>query len=219
MSELNLNANPRSLTGRKVRRLRPEGIVPVVIYGGSDPPRNAQVEVTEFERVLRDGGNSQLVKLEMEGEDYNVLVREIQRHPVRHNLLHADFYTVNMTETQQVSVPLVTVGAQVVDADLVMVQPMDSVEIEALPADIPAHIEVDVSRLETPESPPITVADLPSIPGVTYISDADEPICSLILSRAAVSEEELEEEEELLDADVEPEVIGRGRDEEEEEAE
>lgn len=216
MSVLTLNANPRSLTGRKVRRLRPEGIVPVVIYGGDDPPRNAQVEGAEFERVLRDGGSSQLVKVELEGEDYNVLVREIQRHPVRHNLLHADFYTVNMTESQQVSVPLITVGAVTVSVDLVMVQSMDSVEIEALPADIPAQIEVDVSRLETPESPPITVADLPSIPGVTYISDADEPICSLILSRAAVSEEELEEEEELLDADVEPEVIGRGREEEEE---
>jgi len=96
---------------------------------------------------------------------------------------------------------------------------MDSVEIEALPADIPALIEVDVSRLETPESPSITVADLPDIPGVIYISDTDEPICSLIISRAAVSEEEMEEEEELLDADVEPEVIGRGRDDEEEEEE
>ncbi len=217
MSVLTLSANARSITGRKVRRLRPEGIVPVVIYGGGDPPRNAQVEDAEFERVLSDGGNSQLVKVDLEGEDFNVLVREIQRHPVRHNLLHADFYTVNMSETQQVSVPLVTVGAVTVSADLVMVQSMDSVEIEALPADIPALIEVDVSRLELPENPPITVADLPAITGVSYISDADEPICSLILSRAAISEEEEMEEEELLDTDVEPEVIGRGREEEDEE--
>lgn len=217
MSVLTLSANSRSVTGRKVRRLRPKGIIPVVIYGGDDAPRNAQVEGAEFERVLRDGGNSQLVKVDLEGEDINVLVREIQRHPVRHNLLHADFYIVNMSETQQVSVPLVTVGAVTVSADLVMVQSMDSVEIEALPADIPAAIEVDVSRLETPESPPITVADLPTIAGVSYISDADEPICSLILSRAAISEEEEMEEEELLDTDVEPEVIGRGREEEEEE--
>ncbi|MCY3708281.1 MAG: 50S ribosomal protein L25 [Caldilineaceae bacterium] len=219
MSVLTLSASSRSVTGRKVRRLRPEGIIPVVIYGGGDAPRNAQVEDAEFERVLRDGGNSQLVKVDLEGEDINVLVREIQRHPVRHNLLHADFYTVNMSETQQVSVPLVTVGAVTVSADLVMVQSMDSVEIEALPADIPALIEVDVSRLEMPESPPITVADLPTIAGVSYISDADDPICSLILSRAAISEEEEMEEEELLDTDVEPEVIGRGREEEEAEEE
>ena len=219
MSVLTLSANSRSITGRKVRRLRPEGIVPVVIYGRGDAPRNAQVGDAEFERVLREGGNSQLVQVELEGEDYNVLVKEVQRHPVRHNLLHADFYTVNMSEKQQVNVPLITVGAVTVSADLVMVQSMDSVEIEALPSDIPALIEVDVSRLEMPESPPITVADLPEIAGVTYISDADEPICSLILSRAAVSEEEEMEEEELLDTDVEPEVIGRGRDDEEEEEE
>jgi len=150
-------------------------------------------------------------------ETHEELVREIQRHPVRHNLLHADFYAVNMSETQQVSVPLVTVGESVVGTDLVMVQTMDSVEIEALPADIPAHIEVDVSPLEDPESPPITVADLPSIAGVTYITDPDDPVCSLILSRAAVSEEDEEAEAEMVDPDAEPEVIGRGREDEEEE--
>ena len=215
MSVLKLSARPRTITGRKVRRIRPKGLVPVVIYGGGDAPRNAQVEVAEFEKVLSEGGNSQLVEVDLAGEDYNVLVREVQRHPVRHNLLHADLYTVNMSETQQVSVPLVAIGVRDFGADLVMVQSMDSVEIEALPADIPAQIEVDVARLETPESPPITVTDLPDIPGVIYISDPEESICSLILSRAAVSEEEMEEEAELMDPDVEPEVIGRGREDEE----
>jgi len=217
MATLTLTASARSLTGRKVKRLRPQGNIPVVIYGGERTPQNAQVEVAEFERVLRDGGSSQLVKVDLEGEEYNILVREIQRHPVRHNLLHADFYAVNMSETQQVSVPLVTIGQSLVGTDLVMVQTMDSVEIEALPADIPAHIEVDVSPLENPESPPITVADLPSIAGVTYISDPDDPVCSLILSRAAVSEEDEEAEAEMIDPDAEPEVIGRGREDEEEE--
>ncbi len=216
MSTLTLNASPRSLTGRKVRRLRPAGIIPIVIYGRGRDPENAQVDSIEFERVLRDGGNSQLVKVHLEGQEHNILVREIQRHPVRHNLLHADFYAVSMTETQQVSVPLTPVGTAVANADVVMVQAMDSVEIEALPASIPAFIEVDISALESPDSAPVTVADLPNIPGVTYISDPDEPICSLILSRAAISQEEEEAEDELLESDAEPEVIGRGRDAEEE---
>ena len=103
------------------------------------------------------------------------------------------------------------VGAIPSDADVVMVQAMDSVTIEALPGVIPASIEVDVSSLEGPESPPITVADLPVIAGLTYISDMDDLICSLILSRAAISEEEEQAEEDaLLESDVEPEVIGRG---------
>ena len=104
MSTLTLHANARTVTGRKVRRLRPEGIIPVVIYGRENEPQNAQVEVIEFERVLRAGGNSQLVRLDLDGKEHNVLVREVQRHPVRHNLLHADFYAVSMAETQQVSV-------------------------------------------------------------------------------------------------------------------
>ena len=117
MSTLTLNAKHRSVTGRKVRRLRPEGIVPVVIYGRGEAPQIAQVDGKEFERVLRDGGNSQLVELELEGKDYNILVREIQRHPVRHNLLHATSTTVNMTDMQQLSVSLVMVGATFVSFD------------------------------------------------------------------------------------------------------
>jgi large subunit ribosomal protein L25 len=216
MSTLTLNATARSVTGRKVKRLRPEGIIPVVLYGREIVPRNAQVDVIEFEQVLHDGGNSQLVQIDLEGEQHNILVREIQRHPVRHNLLHADFYAVSMTETQQLSVPLITFGGTSMGTDFVMVQSMENVEIEALPSDIPAQIEVHVSSLESPESPSITVADLPDIPGVVYITDPDEPICSLILSRAAISEEEEEAEAELEETDVEPEVIGRGREEEEE---
>ena len=218
MSILTLNASARSVSGRKVKRLRPQGIIPVVIYGRERVPQNAQVDGIEFERVLREGGNSQLVRVDLEGEEHNILVREVQRHPVRHNLLHADFYAISMSDTQQLSVPLIIVGDTSMGSgsDLVMVQAMDSVEIEALPIDIPAQIEIDISRLESQESPSITVADLPSIPGVTYISDPDEAICSLILSRAAVSEEDEEAEEELVDIDAEPEVIGRGREEEEE---
>ncbi len=216
MSILTLNASARSVTGRKVKRLRPQGIIPVIIYGRERASQNAQVDVIEFEHVLREGGNSQLVKVDLEGEEHNILVREVQRHPVRHNLLHADFYAISMSDTQQLSVPVVIVGDTSMGSDLVMVQSMDSVEIEALPVDIPAQIEVDVSRLESQESPSITVADLPIIPGLTYISDPDEAICSLILSRAAVSEEDEEAEEELVDIDAEPEVIGRGREEEEE---
>lgn len=216
MSILTLNASARSVTGRKVKRLRPQGIIPVIIYGRERASQNAQVDVIEFESVLKEGGNSQLVKVDLEGVEHNILVREVQRHPVLHNLLHADFYAISMSDTQQLSVPVIIVGDTSMGSELVMVQAMDSVEIEALPVDIPAQIEVDVSRLESQESPSITVADLPSIPGVTYISDPDEAICSLILSRAAVSEEDEEAEEELVDIDAEPEVIGRGREEEEE---
>lgn len=218
MATLTLNANTRKITGRKVRRLREQGIVPIVIYGRGRDPENAQVDSKEFERVLSEGATSQLVQVDLDGEERNILVRDIQRHPVRHFLLHADFYAVNMREKQQVPVPLVGVGVPAgADVEVVLVQALDSVEISALPADIPASIVVDVTGLEGPESDPVTVADLPELPGVEYLTDPSEPIFSLVISRAAFEEEEDELEGELMEGDVEPEVIGRGKDDEDEE--
>jgi len=91
-------------------------------------------------------------------------------------------------------------------------QHLDAVHIRALPSDIPAEIEVDVTELDLEN--PITIADLPAVPGVAYVGEPDEIVFSLITTR--VEEEEEEEEEEEM---VEPEVLGRGKAEEEEEEE
>lgn len=211
MSDLALEAKLRPTTGPEVRRMRREGMVPIVIYGKHQEPEHAQVVMKELDRVLGAGGSSQLVEVALEGVGQrHILIRDVQRHPVRHHPIHADFYAVSMTEVQQVSVPIVAVNKpRGLAFDIVLVQAMDQVEIEALPAKIPAHIEVDVSRLESPESEPITVAELPQIEGVTYTTPADEAIFSLVMTRAA---EETEDEEVV----AEPEVIGRARDEDDE---
>lgn len=217
MAKLKLDAQLRELTGRKVRKLRNQGLVPIVIYGDVEEPENAQVDETSLERVLKAGGSSQLVEVDLEGAgERNVLVRDVQRHPVRRSLIHADFYAVNMQVKQQVSIPVYSVGQPAAETpELVLVQALDHVEIEALPADIPARIDVDVTRLETPDSDPISVSELPELPGVVYLTPPDEPIFSLVYTRVV----EEEEEEELLEEAmmVEPEVIGRGKEEEEEE--
>lgn len=215
MAELKLTAQVREVTGSKVKQLRRQGLIPVVIYGQDREPVNAQVNEIALERVLQAGGTSQLVEVELEGVGRrNILVREVQRHPVRRSLLHADFYAVSMRQKQQLAVPIIAVDSGARPADLVLVQALDQVEIEALPADIPAHVEVDVSHLNSPEAEPITVADLPKLPGVEYLTPADEVVFSLVASRAAAAEEEEEMEEEM---GAEPEVIGRGREEEDEE--
>jgi large subunit ribosomal protein L25 len=215
MADLKLEAQSRNITGRKVKRLRAQGLVPVVVYGNAQAPENIAVRAMAFEKVLSSGGVSQLVEVDIEGVGTrNVLIREIQRHPVQHTLMHADFYAVNMTEKQQVHVPVVAVGRRAnLGVEVVLVQALDHLEIEALPADIPAHIEVDISRLTSLEDDPITVGELPKIDGITYLNSEDETIFSLVMTRAAVEEEE-EEEEEL---EAEPEVIGRGREDEDEE--
>lgn len=213
MANLTITAQPRTRMGRKVRALREAGQVPVVVYGRVAEPISLQVNGKEFERALAGGGNSQLIEVTVEGgETHNVLVREIQRHPLRHHLMHADFYAISMTELQTVSVPIVALGHSSMASDeMILLQAMDAIDVEALPADIPAHIEVDIAALTLDDS--ITVADLPVIPGVEYQADATDLVFSLVLGRQA---EEEEEEEELDMEDLEPEVISRGRDEDEE---
>ncbi len=210
MSDLRLAAEPRTLVGRKVGQIRTQGWVPVVVYGKAQQPANLQVTSADLERVLHHGGMSQLVEVQVQnGGMQNILVREVQRHPITHHLMHADFYAVDMTEKQQVHVPIVAVGRPVaVSAGLMMLQAMDTVEIEALPADIPALIEVDVTGLTDEE--PITVAQLPAVNGVVYLTHAEDTVFTLIATRGGEVEEEVEMEM------VEPEVITRGREAEEE---
>ena len=213
MSELILEAEPRTLTGRKVRQLRRSGLVPVVVYGNLPEPLNLQVSARALETTLHHGGFSQLVQLKVKGgKKHNVLVRDIQRHPIGHGFTHVDLYAVNMREKQHVSVQVTGVGRPTaLTAEYMVLQPLDMVEISALPSDIPANIEVDLTNLD-PDTP-ILIGDLPAVAGVEYIGDPNEHVFSMIANRVAAIEEEVEE------TDVEPEVVGHERDEDEEEGE
>jgi large subunit ribosomal protein L25 len=215
MANLKLDAQPRTLTGRKVRQLRVQGLVPVVVYGKEQNPTNLQVTARNLERILHSGGFSQLVEVNVgDGSQHNVLIREVQRHPVTHAYLHADFYAVSMTEKQSVHVPVVAIGKSAALVTGVMVlQAMDTVEIKALPADIPASIEVDISNLSLEN--PITIADLPVIAGVEYQGRPEEYVFSMITTRASEAEEAASEAVEI----TEPEVLSKGKREEEEEEE
>ncbi|MFZ1753881.1 MAG: 50S ribosomal protein L25, partial [Caldilineaceae bacterium] len=202
MSELKISAQVRTLTGNKVKQLRRDGLVPVVIYGQDREPVNAQVDSIELDRLVQAGGATQLVEVSMENSGMqNVLIREVQRHPVRRNPLHADFYAVNMRVKQQVRVPVISVGElTTAAAGMVLIQSLSDVEIEALPSDIPAHIEVDISVLDGEERDRITVADLPVLAGITFLDDSEESIFSLVASR---TESEAEEDElDMLEEDV-----------------
>ena len=212
MADLELSAQPRTITGRKVKQLRQQGLVPVVVYGNIDEPENLQVSNRSMELLLRAGGGSQLVEVQVEGgKKHNVLLRDIQRHPVRHNLLHADFYAVSMREKQQVSVSITPMGEPTaLEPGLMLLQALDSIDLEALPANIPASIEVDVTGLDMDNA--ITVADLPAIDGVEYLVDPDEPVFNMILTRAGASEDE--EELEGAPEMGEVEVIGADKDDE-----
>lgn len=211
MADLKLDAQPRTLTGRKVGQLRTQGLVPVVVYGNNQAPVNLQVNARSLETVLHHGGFSQLVQVKVQGGGtHNVLVREIQRHPINHSFTHVDLYAVNMKEKQHTSVPVVGVGKPTaMVTGLMVLQEQDVVQIEALPADIPASIEVDITELDLER--PITLADLPKLSGVTYLGEENEHLFTLIQPRV----EEIEETP--VEVDAEPEVVARGKQDEDEE--
>lgn len=208
MAAIELRAQPRSLIGRKVRQLRRQGLVPAVVYGRNSPTLAIQVEENALERVLRRAGFTHLINLQIENggspASEMVLVREVQRHPIRRNLLHVDFYRVVMTEKLRVEVPIRLVGeAPVVAAGATLIQNLDAIEVECLPADIPEVIQVDVSGL-TDASQSISVADLVIPPKVTVLSDPK----ALVVSVTYAAGEEAEEAEEEM---AEPEVVAKGK--------
>jgi len=202
MSELKLEAENRQLTGRKVGQLRRQGLVPVVVYGNVKEPVNLQVDARLLERTLHAGGDARVVQVMVAGGGlHNVLVKNVQREPVGHRLLHADFYAVNMSEKQHVAVGIVAVGKPLgMAAGVMLLKLHEVIHIEALPADIPGEIEVDVTQLTMER--PITVADLPQIKGVVYVDHPEEVIFNLQMTK-----EEISEEAAAVEGAPEPEVL------------
>lgn len=218
MAKFSLAVQPRQETGHRVRHLRAEGWVPAVIYGGGQPSQSVQVEKAAVDRLLHRGGATHLIDLEgpsMKGT--RVLIREIQRHPVRRSVLHLDLVRVAKGSKVRLEVPVVLVGtAPVTSGGAILLLNTNSVEIECMPDDLPEGIEVDVSVLETVHDR-ISMADLKLPKGVTLVSDhGDEAIVSITIPRAVAHEVEEEEEAAEVPEGVEPELIERHREEEEE---
>lgn len=207
-------AEPRTVTGKKVKKLRRDGYVPGVIYGRSEPVK-IKMDVKPLRRALRIAGTGQLVEIDVEGKGYTVLAREIQQHVTRRDILHVDFLEVDMTSTIRSEADLVSVGesAAAASGEGIVAQTLYSVEIECLPDDLVSQIEFDLSKIETADDS-ITVADLVVPEGITLLTDPETLVARFEYSLL----EEEEEEEELEDMEAgDVEVIGQ--EEEEEEAE
>lgn len=220
MEVIELSASQRTVTGKKVSALRREGIIPAIMYGSGTEPVSIQLDGHETSKSLAAVGGSTLIDLKIGDETHKVLLREIQRHVIRRNILHIDFLKVAMDEKIRAVVPIDLVGIAPAVRDLagVLVTGLDEIEVEALPADLPDKITVDLDVLVTMDDA-VTVADLELGEGVTLLTDLDEAIVNVVHQMA---EEIVEEEEvEILDELGEPELVERGEREagEEEEGE
>lgn len=213
MTKLKIEAEKRDATRARVKALRTNGLVPVVVYGRGVETQNLQVGERNLATVLQNGGMSQLVELSVKGgSTQNVLVREVQRHHLNHRPIHVDLYAVRMDEKQQVEVPLHGVGKpSSLASDVMVLQNRETVLVEALPADLPVSIEVSIVAL-SPDHP-IMLADLPQIPGVTYIADEHDHFFSMQSVGGELAKLEAEAAAEVTAA--EPEVVSKGKDDEE----
>lgn len=151
MKKLGLKVEKRKVFGRKVKKLRQEGILPGNLYGKEIKSQALGVNLKEFLTVFKDAGETGIVELAVTGakKPYPVLIHNLQLDPVSDNPLHVDFRKVDLKEKVQVNIPLeLKSEAPAVTKGGVLVQIMDEIEVEALPTDLPDKFEVDISRLE-----------------------------------------------------------------------
>lgn len=205
-------AEPRTVVGKKVKQLRREGLVPAVIYGRK-AAEAIQLEVKPLRRVLKGAGTTSLIDIELSGKKRTVLARDIQQHVTRGDLIHIDFYEVDMKTAVHAEASLVLIGESqpVKDALGSVVLALSSVDIEALPDALVSEIEVDISVIDTPDVV-IHVKDLNVPEGVTVLNDEDTAVARFEYASLPAEEEEGEEEEMTVE-DVE--VVGQEEEEEE----
>lgn len=193
------------------RRLRASGRIPAVVYGAGIESTPVSVDWRELRAALTtERGLNALINLELDGSQHTVVVREMQRHPVRRDVLHVDFLAVDVTQDISGDVPLIVVGEaeKVVRERGVVEQVLSVLVVRGRPGAIPGQIEVDVSDLDVGGQ--ITVGDLDLPEGVETDTDPEETVVTAVLSSAAFVEEEAEEAAEPAEAPAEGEAAEGG---------
>ena len=225
--EATLEAVKRTDRGKnEARRLRAAGNLPAVVYGarkGDAAPEGVPVSVDPkvLMRILHsDSGVNTLIKLKVDGAETSVLVKEYQLDPVTHKLLHADFYQLAMDKVLTLTVPVLVKGEPrgvKLQGGLLDFVTRD-IEVECLPADIPEHIDIDVSDLELHQS--IRVRDLPPNPKWKAVSDGDTMLVHIVMPKAEESAATAAAADAAAAAPAaEPEVAKKGKTDKEDEKE
>lgn len=212
MEEKVIFGKPRTVVGKQVRALRRSGLVPAVIYGHGIEPQIISLNFKEASNILPGISSSQLLVVEVEGTKHVTLVREKQRDPVSSILLHVDFQEVSMTEILKTTVGIELRGESPAAKNYgaIIVTGLEELDIQCLPGDLPERIVVDLSALvEIGDS--LYVRDLLIPEKVQVLNDDGELV---VIATAPISEAELAVGEPVV---LEPEVIERGKKEEEEE--
>jgi large subunit ribosomal protein L25 len=204
MSEmLKIEAKKRTDLGTSgARRLRAAGRTPAVVYGAKKAPESVDMDAHEFAMLVQHHGASMILEVSVDGEKTNVMVKEVQFHPVSGVVEHVDLMEVSMTEVIVATVPVILVGESAGEsAGGVLEQLISEVDVECLPMALPSQIEIDITNLEIGHH--INVSDIDAGEGVAVVTDGDviavsvhEPRVSAAAAAAAAEEGDAGEGEE-----------------------
>ena len=214
----NVKAQGREGRGKnEARRLRKGGSIPAVVYGAGKEPVSVAVDPKQVVRTLKaDSGHNTISDLELNGEATKAMIVDWQTEPIKGSLLHIDLKRIAIDKKLVVTVPVHLKGEAVgvKTQGGIMEQVLREVEIECLPADIPPHIDVDVTHLEFGHV--LRVKELPHFEGkIEFLTDEDQTVAHVIAVKEVVEAAPAEAVEGAA-APAEPEVIKKGKQEAEE---
>lgn len=212
MERVTLKATKRDVIGKQVKALRRAGQLPAVIYGRHVEPVTIMLEAHSASMSLAKLTSSSLIMIEVDGQEYPVLVREKQRNYIKNSLLHVDFLAVDLTENIRTEVRIEFTGLSlaVKDFNAVLVNHLTSLEVECLPTDLPERIVVNLGALAR-IGDAIHVSDITPIENVRFLDDPDEMI---VIATYAKDEEGAVPG--AAGESAEPEIIEKGKKEDEE---
>ena len=213
MTTMKMQIEKRDSFGKnRVNKMRVENLIPGVIYSRGKETQHVNINGLEFLRVYRVAGTSSMIDLELEGLSTPVIIKDVQRDPVKGNFIHIDFQELNMKEKIKMFIPI-----SILNRDAIKLQPstlmqfLDEVEIECLPGDIPHNIEVDVQDMDFTTVIYVSDLDLAKNEKIDILTELDQVICTL--SEPTIVEEEEVDEDEEVSAEV-PTVAETEEDEE-----
>jgi len=195
MARKDLTVEPRQVLGKKVAQLRRTGLTPANVYGHGLDSVSIQIDTDTMDKTLKTMLANEVIDLKIAGEKDSrpVVVQKVQRHPLTSKVLHTEFYQVSLRTRMHADVPLILVGRSegVETYNGVLVKAIETIQVEALPLDLPSHIDVDITPLANLEDT-LHVSDLTMPESVTLLTDPEVVIVKVASPRVSLELEEAE---------------------------
>ena len=216
MEKLNLNVTNRTITGKKVKTLRNQGVIPMNMFGYGLDSQALQCELSQLNKVLPIAGTNIPISINSDGQPSDnpeniCFVRDLHWDPISDKLLHVDLYRVDTSRTVTIEVPVKLTGQSdaIINMGGTLIQPVNSVTVQGLPLDMPTEFELDISVLDGFDKS-ILIADIHTSDSITLMNPEDQMLARVLPPR-------IEEEPEVETEEGEEEELAEGIESTEEE--